>query len=82
MNEHDRANLIFLMHSTREQLDSWFGTIIDQGRYDDIYYAMELLDEYNHQLKSEEQFDTAHQSDITDVSDAAAYLQRFRVSNK
>lgn len=78
MNEHDQKNLEFLLNATPEALHNWFDTMIAQGQEDDIAYAMELVQAARTQLELEllEIFDLEAQEDL---SQAAEYLQRFRL---
>lgn len=46
MSNHDLENLDFLLNASEEVLKDWY----EQASSDDIEYAAELLDHYEHSL--------------------------------
>ena len=68
MNEHDQANLRFLLCSSKETIADWFHKTSE----DDILYAMELLNaaqlEMSMQLIKDE---------VEDLTDAQQVLKQF-----
>ena len=70
MNEHDRANLEFIMSLNEEDFVEWFNEIT----FDDLQYASELLQQAHLKLdvKVAEIFD-----DVKVMSEANQVLKRF-----
>ena len=76
MNNHDRQNIEFIRSLTPDALVQWIDYIRESGNDDEIDYAMEMLTAARNQIELDllELFDTED-----DVSEAAEYLQRFRL---
>ena len=71
MNAHDRNNLMFLMHASKEQLAIWSLTVTE----DDLDYAMELLKQYSaemtvREMELDEMFDEG-------MAESTAVLERI-----
>ena len=76
MNNHDRQNIEFIRSLAPDALVQWIDYIRESGNDDEIDYAMEMLTAARNQIELDllELFDTED-----DVSEAAEYLQRFRL---
>jgi hypothetical protein len=71
MNDHDRENLEFLISLNQAGAKQWMA----QATTEDIFYALELLNQYKDMLVMEECLSVY--DDIEDVSEARALLAKF-----
>lgn len=78
MNNHDRQNIEFIRSRTPEELHQWLECLKEFGDDAEIDYAYEMLSAARNQIEMEllELFDADAEEN---VSDAAQYLQRFRL---
>ena len=74
MNEHDRANLEFLLHASPEVLKDWESKMPE----DDLEYAQELLNAYALELreKSAELLIEARLAQMNEYPDALRVIQQ------
>lgn len=73
MNEHDKANLNFILNADNATLKEWYGTLTD----DDLTYAQDLLKFAGLELDLR----IVELSDnVSDLSDANQVLQKYRLS--
>lgn len=72
MNEHDKANLQFILSASKETLKDWYESLSE----DDAVYAEELLA----RAKTEVMMRIVELNDsVVDVSDANDLLARYRL---
>ena len=78
MNDNDRQNIEFIRSRTPEELSQWLEALKEFGDDAEIEYAFEMLSAARNQIELEllALFDADAEED---VSDAAKYLQRFRL---
>jgi len=72
MNEHDRENLRFLLNADPATLREWYDSVTK----DDIEYASELMLQYSEELAIRTGM---LDDDVSDISQAADFLKRFRL---
>jgi hypothetical protein len=72
MNEHDKANLEFMLSASKETLADWFITLSE----DDIAYAEELL--YAARAELDLRIVELH-DDVPDVTLANSVLDKYRL---
>jgi len=71
MNEFDKDNLEFILHSPRDEFEAW----MEEADTDTLAYAMKLIRDYRLSLLEEEQ--EYLDDELDDTSDALAILKRF-----
>jgi hypothetical protein len=76
VNNHDRQNIEFIRSLAPDALVQWIDYIRETSDDDEIDYVMEMLTAARDQIEMDllEFFDAED-----DVSEAAEYLQRFRL---
>ena len=75
MNKHDRDNLQFIISLNDEQFDDWASEMTD----DDIQYAIEILQAARMELVEQEQALMEYDLVDSDLVEARAVLQKFRL---
>ena len=75
MNKHDRDNLQFIISLNDEQFDDWASEMTD----DDILYAIEILQAARMELVEQEQALMEYDLVDSDLVEARAVLQKFRL---
>jgi len=80
MNDHDRQNIEFIRNlaCNPHELVAWLKSVKDSGDESEIEYALDMLFVVRNQLELEllAIFDADAAEDVTE---AAEYLQRFRL---
>lgn len=80
MNNHDRANLEFLLKATPEVLEEWSREVTQ----DDLDYAQELFDAYQLELDEREKalnIDDDFDQAISEAENRGGVLYKFETSS-
>jgi hypothetical protein len=82
MNDHDRANLEFLLKATPEVLEEWSREVTQ----DDLDYAQELFDAYQLELNEREKaldmdIDDDFDQAISEAENRGGVLYKFETSS-
>jgi hypothetical protein len=78
VNDHDRKNVNFILTRSQADLIAWYQALEEAGDQAEIDYALELLIQAKCLIEMD-LLSLLDQDAEEDVSQAADYLQRFRL---